>query len=295
MPHGQAGWSLPADARDTMGRSPSTRPCWRAATPPTTPPLFHGARDVRVEHLLYALTRVDAAREILEQHGVRTQQLRRDAAARHRRRGAGNRGQQAPRSSTEYENVLRRAAGRAGQDSVPASVHDVMRAVLSYDREMPATALFLRSANDPQQLERWAAEQPARLPAYAAAALQPARGPGADRTARERWRRRCARSPRKLRPIARRCSTSWAKSSTSCALHARTASPRSRRSCSTRSRTWAGRCRVLPERFEAIRTFRAGRRRERLDRAPHRARKQALRAALGHCRCRRLHAHGASR
>lgn len=136
---------------------------------------FHGARETRVEHLLYALTRVDAARDILEQHGIRTPQLRRDAAAAivDDVPAAGAAGK-APRSSTELENVLRRAAGRAGQDSVPASVHDVLRAVVSYGREAPPTALLLRSANDPQQLERWAAEAATRLPAYAAPSLPPA-------------------------------------------------------------------------------------------------------------------------
>jgi hypothetical protein len=131
---------------------------------------FHATRDVRMEHLLYALTRVDAAREILEQHGLRSGQLRREAATAIAAEApaVGGRG---PRTSPELENVLRRAAGRAGQDSVPASVHDLMRAVLSYGREASATALLLRCANDPQQLERWAAESPRQL--HAAASLQP--------------------------------------------------------------------------------------------------------------------------
>jgi hypothetical protein len=132
---------------------------------------FHATRDVRVEHLLYALTRVDAAREILEQHGLRSGQLRREAvtAIAAEAPAVGGRG---PRTSPELENVLRRAAGRAGQDSVPASVHDLLRAVLSYGREATATALLLRCANDPQQLERWAAESPRQH--YAVASLQPA-------------------------------------------------------------------------------------------------------------------------
>jgi hypothetical protein len=136
--------------------------------------VFHGSRDVRVEHLLYALTRVDAAREILEQHGLRTHQLRCDAAAAMVAEAPAAGGGRAPRSSAELENVLRRAAGRAGRDGVPASVHDLMRAILGYGREAPATALFLRSASDPQQLERWAAEAPVRYGHHGAGALQPA-------------------------------------------------------------------------------------------------------------------------
>lgn len=170
---GQAGWTLPpASGREgPIAVDQTVLACCNAAYDAA---LFHGARDVRVEHLLYALTRVDAAREILEQHGLRTQQLRRDAAAAMVDEMPATGGSKAPRSSTEYENVLRRAAGRAGQDSVPASVHDIMRAVLSHGREMPATAMFLRSANDVQQLERRAAEARAHVPAYAVASLQPA-------------------------------------------------------------------------------------------------------------------------
>ena len=128
---GQAGWSLPMPGRD--GPIPVDQTVLACCNAAYDAALFHGARDVRVEHLLYALTRVDAARDILEQHGVRTQQLRRDAASAIVDEVPAT-GSKTPRSSTEYENVLRRAAGRAGQDSVPASVHDVMRAVLSYGR-----------------------------------------------------------------------------------------------------------------------------------------------------------------
>lgn len=137
--------------------------------------VFHGTRDVRLEHMLYALTRVEAARDVLEQHGLRTPQLRREAAAAIADEvpagivGPGR----MPRASPEFENVLRRAAGRAGQDSVPASVHDLMRAILSYGREAPATALFLRAASDPQQLERWASAPPAHHAASGSLALQP--------------------------------------------------------------------------------------------------------------------------
>ena len=104
--------------------------------------VFHGARDVRPEHLLYALTRVDAAREILEQHGLRAQQLRRDAGMAIADEAPAAGGSKTPRSSTEFETVLSRAAGRTGHDSVPASVHDVLRALLSYGREAPAAALL---------------------------------------------------------------------------------------------------------------------------------------------------------
>jgi Clp amino terminal domain, pathogenicity island component len=154
---GQAGWPPHPDlGRDgPIAVDQTVLACCNAAFDAAA---FHGARDVRLEHLLYALTRVDAAREILEQHGVRTSQLRRDTASAIAEAAPGAGQGRAPRTSMEFENILRRAAARAGQDSVPASVHDVMRVLLTYGREAPATALLLRSAHDPQQLERWGAE-----------------------------------------------------------------------------------------------------------------------------------------
>ena len=160
--------------------------------------------------------------------------LRRQSLPRCRRPGARGAAQ-----VPELENVLRRAAGRAGQDSVPASVHDLMRAVLSYGREASATALLLRCANDPQQLERWAARiaAPRTTPWRRCSRRSPRSCSGVSRM----WRARCAPLRPKSRPIARRCSTSWARSSMSCGPRARTASPHSRPSFSTRSRTSADR------------------------------------------------------
>ena len=72
-----------------------------------------------------------------------------------------------PHGIPELENVLRRAAGPRRAGRVPASVHDLLRAVLSDGREAPATALLLRCANDPQQLERWRDEPSPRAIATA--------------------------------------------------------------------------------------------------------------------------------
>lgn len=141
--------------------------------------LFHGAREVRPEHLLYALTRVEAARDVLEQHGVRTQVLRRETAAMlNAEQVVGWDGRGSPAASAELEELLRRAAQRAGQDGVPASVHDVLRAALASAREGGAAAVLLHAASDPQALERWATEPAMPLgmgapPSLQLASLQP--------------------------------------------------------------------------------------------------------------------------
>jgi hypothetical protein len=132
---------------------------------------FHGAREVGLQHLVYALTRIEAAREVLDMHGVRTTELRRDAAAAIAESVPATGPGRTPRSSVELEHTLRRAANRAGQDSVPASVHDVLSVLLTHDRETPTAELLLRSTSDPEQLERWAAE-----PGPASMGLQTAYG-----------------------------------------------------------------------------------------------------------------------
>jgi ATP-dependent Clp protease ATP-binding subunit ClpA len=141
--------------------------------------VFHGAREVRPEHLLYALTRVEPARDVLEQHGVRTQVLKREAAALlNSEPTAGWDSRGSPTASAEFEDLLRRAAQRAGQDGVPASVHDVLRAAVTSAREGGVASVLLHAASDPQALERWASEPAMPLgmgapPSLQLASLQP--------------------------------------------------------------------------------------------------------------------------
>jgi hypothetical protein len=135
--------------------------------------LFHGSREVCLEHLLYGLTRVEAAREILEQHGIRTQQLRRDSAAAIAADApAASTAPRAPPASADLKTLLRRAARLAEQDSVAASTQDILRAMLRFRDEAPNTALLLRSATDSQRLERWASEERGQV-SQAGSALVP--------------------------------------------------------------------------------------------------------------------------
>ncbi len=135
--------------------------------------VFHGTGDVRLEHLLYSLARVEAAREMLEQQGVRTQQLRRESAAAIAANApAAHAGKLVPRASAELGRLLRDAAGGAGQDGAPASIRDILRAMLNLRGQAPATALLLRSAGDLQRLERWVAEARAH-PSQPGSALTP--------------------------------------------------------------------------------------------------------------------------
>ncbi len=162
-PHAEAGRGAPISVDQTVLAASNS--AYDAA-------VFFGTREVRPEHLLYAFTRVDAARDILEQHGLHTHQLRRETIAMMSagEPGAAWEGRASPPAAPEFEELLRRAAARAGQDGVAASVQDVMRAALSCGLESGIAALLLHAAADPQALERWAVE-PA-LPLHLGAPLQ---------------------------------------------------------------------------------------------------------------------------
>ena len=125
----------------------------------------HGASEVRLEHLVHALTRVEAAAEILEERGIREAHLRRESAAVIASEipvGLAH-SQSAPRASAEFEDVLRRASDQAsGQPgNRVASVHDLLWVLLNYNREIPAIALLLRHAAGWQSWD-WPNRAPSR-------------------------------------------------------------------------------------------------------------------------------------
>ncbi len=123
----------------------------------------HGASEVRLEHLVHALTRVEAAAEILEERGIREAHLRRESAAVIASEipvGLAH-SQSAPRASAEFEDVLRRASDQASGGSRVASVHDLLWVLLNYNREIPAIALLLRHAAGWQSWD-WPNRAPAR-------------------------------------------------------------------------------------------------------------------------------------
>jgi hypothetical protein len=139
---------------------------------------FHAAPDVRLEHLLHALTRVGVAAEALAELGIRVDSLRRDTAVAIAADLPARplEADTSPRSSVAFEHVLRRAADQAGRGQAPAGVHDLIRTMLGGKPGSPAAALLMQAAADPQRLERWrdaplrAAFDPATTVASAAAA-----------------------------------------------------------------------------------------------------------------------------
>jgi hypothetical protein len=138
---------------------------------------FHGAAEVRLEHLLHALTRIGVAQEALAELGIKVDSLRRDTAVAIAAEGPTSplEADAGPRASVAFEQVLRRAADQAGRWYAPTGVHDLVRTMLGGGPGSPAATLLMKAAADPQRLERWR-DAPLRA-AFDAAA--PEASPGA--------------------------------------------------------------------------------------------------------------------
>lgn len=108
--------------------------------------LAHRAAEVRLEHLLHALTRIEVSAEALEARGVRVAALRRDTAtfiASEIPVGLPN-GKGSPRRSEEFADVLRLAAANASRRNAPAGIEDLLY-VLFERSDLPGLALLSRA------------------------------------------------------------------------------------------------------------------------------------------------------
>jgi uncharacterized coiled-coil protein SlyX len=111
----------------------------------------HRAAEVRLEHLIYAMTRNDAAAGELEVHGVRVASLRREAAAVIATEipAAHGNGKTNPRRAEALEDVLRAAAAHAYRRQSPAGVADIVFALLDSGLEFPSLLRLLPVAARP--------------------------------------------------------------------------------------------------------------------------------------------------
>ncbi|MDX2157130.1 MAG: Clp protease N-terminal domain-containing protein [Hyphomicrobiaceae bacterium] len=115
----------------------------------------NGAAEVDLEHLVNALTRVDAAARILEARGVHEGQLRRESATLIASEiPAANAGDAiAPRRSPDLEDVLRRASDLAHRRGYAAGVDDVLWVLLHYGRDLAVVHLLRRHTPDWQRAD----------------------------------------------------------------------------------------------------------------------------------------------
>ncbi len=106
----------------------------------------HRAGEVRLEHLLHAMTRVDGANSALEARGIRVAGLRRESATII----AGEiplghtAAQGHPGRSDDFEQALRTASAIAYRRNAPANVDDLMDALLDMPSDIPGIALLAR-------------------------------------------------------------------------------------------------------------------------------------------------------
>jgi len=168
--------------------------------------LAHRAGEVRIEHLLYALTRIDAAAEVLETNGIRDAGLRRETAtiiASEIPIGLSN-GTATPQRSAAFEEALRLAAAHAYRRKAAAGVADLLHVFFDVKPDLPGLDILRRHApaiglerqqsgsREPQppfltpptyfaEIPREPAYQPVAYPAYPAPSPQP-RTPVAPRS-----------------------------------------------------------------------------------------------------------------
>ncbi len=109
--------------------------------------LAHRSGDVRIEHLLYALTRIDDAAEVLEKHGVRDASLRREAGLYIASEIpiAPTNGQATPRRSQSFEKAIQLAAKYAYARSRPATVSDLLHVFSEIAPDLPGLQLLHRN------------------------------------------------------------------------------------------------------------------------------------------------------
>lgn len=113
--------------------------------------LAHRSSEVRLEHLLHALTRVDAAAQVLESYGIRELALRRETAtviASDIPVGLPN-GKARPRRSEELELVLRKASQVASNREAPAGVKDLLHVMIDIEPGLRGLELLHRHLAPP--------------------------------------------------------------------------------------------------------------------------------------------------
>ncbi len=113
--------------------------------------LAHRAGEVRLEHLLHALTRIDAAAEALEARGVRVAALRRETAtiiASEIPVGLPI-GKGMPHRSEEFAEVLRLSAVNASRRNSPAGIEDLLFVLLDQRTEFTGLGLLARHTARP--------------------------------------------------------------------------------------------------------------------------------------------------
>jgi len=140
--------------------------------------LAHRSAEVRLEHLLHAMTRVDAAAQVLESQGIRELALRRETAtaiASDIPVGLPN-GSARPKHSEELEIVLRKAAHVASGHDAPTGIKDLLHVMTDIEPDLRGLELLHRHlAPPPSYNERGGYAPEPRYSSYDMAPREPMR------------------------------------------------------------------------------------------------------------------------
>ncbi|WP_045835563.1 Clp protease N-terminal domain-containing protein [Hyphomicrobium sp. 99] len=106
----------------------------------------HRSGDVRIEHLLNAMTRVDQAAAALEAHGVRVVALKRETAAiiAGDIPAVSGGGAVSPRRSDELAELLRLASSFAARRNAAVSIDDLLHVLLDQRSDIAQSELLFR-------------------------------------------------------------------------------------------------------------------------------------------------------
>ncbi|HET6389153.1 Clp protease N-terminal domain-containing protein [Hyphomicrobium sp.] len=106
----------------------------------------HRAGEVRIEHLLNAMTRVDPAAAALEAHGIRVVALKRETATiiAGDIPAVSGPGAVSPRRSDELAELLRLASSAAARRNSAIAVDDLLHVLLDQRSDFPQSELLMR-------------------------------------------------------------------------------------------------------------------------------------------------------
>jgi hypothetical protein len=109
-----------------------------------------GAAEVGLEHLVHAMTQIEAASDILYEHNIHLSTLRRESTAIIMEDFPASRaeGKSAPLKSAEFEDVLYHAADRAHARRSPVTIEDILDTLFDMSRDNASRRLLARHRTD---------------------------------------------------------------------------------------------------------------------------------------------------
>lgn len=110
----------------------------------------HRSPEVRLEHLVHAMTLVPPAIDALRREHISDATLRRESGIiiAHEIPSVSANGHFAPETSEEMELVLRHAAGHAYAHRSPVTIEDILRTLFDMTRDNPTRSLLSRHRSD---------------------------------------------------------------------------------------------------------------------------------------------------